>query len=113
MSADISLSLVYYVGDTTGIAVTVTDPDASDAAYNLTGCSLAFTVTDPTAGVIWSSTIGSGISIISLVGGTALIQPTLLQSQSLKAGRNYPARVVLTDATGAIITVSTGFLTAL
>jgi hypothetical protein len=109
MSVEINFSLIYYVGDTVGIAATVT---LDGAAYNLTGCSLRFTA-EHADEVLWDRTIGDGISILSLSGGTALITPTLAQSQALAKGRNYTARAILTDAAGSIITTATGNLLAL
>lgn len=106
-------ALDYYVGDTVGILATIT---LDGAAYDLTDCALRFTVTDTSASpatTLWDRAIGSGIAIISLTGGTALITPTLTQSQALTAGRTYTARAVLTDSSGATITTATGYLRAL
>jgi len=108
-----AFALDYFVGDTVGIMATIT---LDDAAYDLTDCALTFTVTDPSVDpvvTLWSRSIGDGIAILSLSGGTCQITPTLAQSQALTAGRTYTARAILTDANGAIITTATGYLSAL
>lgn len=104
--------LTYYVGDTVGILATVTNP-TTNAAFNLTSCGVSFTVTDRQSGSnVWSMSIGSGVSIVSASGGTALIQPSLSQSNNLTKGTVYDSRIVVTDTNGAVITSGTGHLTA-
>lgn len=108
------ISLGYYVGDTAAITITVTNADGT--AYNLTGCGLRLTATDNSvspAATRWDLTIGSGITVTSLAGGTAIARPTLLDSQSLVAGRSIDTRCILTDADGQIITTASGTITAL
>jgi hypothetical protein len=105
--------LDYYVGDTVGIAATVTD--GAGAAFDLTACAFSFTVTDPSvtpALTVWDRSIGQGVAILSAVGGLALITPSPAESAALVAGRTYTARVVITDSAGAIITTATGYLAA-
>jgi hypothetical protein len=105
-------SLEYFVGDTVGIAASVT---LDGVAYNLTGCALTFLVTDPSvtpAVTIWNRAIGQGIAILSLSGGTALITPTPAESQAMTVGKTYAGRAVLTDSAGAIITTATGYILA-
>ncbi|MDF3056809.1 MAG: hypothetical protein K0R17_1024 [Rariglobus sp.] len=115
INALLPFTLDYFAGDTVGIKATITDP--ADAPYPLTDCGLAFFLTDPTAtdptARLWDMTIGSGIAILSLSGGTAMITPTLAQSQALTAGKTYTARCILTDAAGAIITAATGYIETL
>lgn len=108
------ISLAYYVGDTAAITITVTN--AEGTAYNLTGCGLRLIATDNSvspAVVRWNFTIGAGITVTSLAGGTAIAQPTLLESQALVASRSIDTRCILTDADGQIITTASGAITAL
>lgn len=107
-------ALPYYAGDTAPLRVDFFDADG--AAYSLAGCSLAFVVyADDGAGAaaLWQKGIGQGIAILDLVGGIVAIFPTAIEAALLVAKRTYPARLVLTDAMGSILTMATGYLQAL
>lgn len=105
-------TLDYFVGDTVGIAATIT---LNAAAYSLVGCALTFRVYDASTSpalLIWDRAIGQGIAVLDAAAGRALITPSIQQSAALVAGRTYTARATLTDAGDAIITTATGYLIA-
>ena len=105
-------TLDYFVGDTVGIAATIT---LDAAAYSLAGCALTFRVYDDTTTpgtLVWDRAIGQGIAVLDAAAGRALITPSTQESAALVAGRTYTARATLTDAGGAIITTATGYLIA-
>ena len=101
-------------GDTKYINIPVTQPNGT--AYNLTGCSLWFTVKrhvgDVDALAVFQLTIGSGIAILSAAGGTAQVTITPALTASLVGN---PDRLVydvqLKSSTNEVFTIEQGTLT--
>lgn len=98
----------WYQGDTLPIVMTVTT--SAGATYDITDCSFTLTVYEPVdrTRTLFTLTSGSGISPLSLSGGTVTVNLSTAQSALLKAGSSFPFKAVMTDASGYIITTSTG-----
>lgn len=101
-------------GDTNTYTGTVLD--SSDAAVNLTGCTLRFTAklarsdADDATGVI-TKTTGSGITHVNAAAGTYRITLDPEDTDALTAATLYWWDLQLTDGSGGVFTVGSGTLT--
>lgn len=103
-------------GDSASFRLNVTEDVAPYAAYNLTGCTLFFTLkesndqTDDAALMKKDSTTG-GITVSNAAGGEAILYFNATDTASCPTNTPLVCDVQLKTATGEIFTVSSGKIT--
>lgn len=101
-------------GDSLRIPISVTAAGAT-TAYDLTGCALSWVaeaVSPAGASISITKSIGSGITVSSLTGGTGYVQlspsDTNTYTDNVECIVNWDLR--LTDATSQVFTIQSGKL---
>lgn len=103
-----------YIGSAPAFPLAVTDENG--APVNLTGSTLWMTCKTATSefdgDAIFQKVTGSGITLISATGGTALVQLTTADTADLTAGKSYYFDLQLLLPGGELQTILAGYFRA-